>query len=405
MTSSASQRSNPVRVPEAIALAEKAIQAGPGLMNEPFPNDQTVLGFVRILQNHKTLAILMLMFLTAVPGRAQRGDFQATEIGALRGGSTLPTALNSTGDVVGRSGRLHGSLTSAFLWLNARKTQNLGNLPGGDQSRATGINTSLQVVGAGNGPTSLRAFLWTAADGMRDLGTLPGDTGAKANAINESGEVVGWSSGPAGVRAFLWTRTAGMRQIPGLPDATYTEAFAINNRGQVVGASGDEGHAHAFLWSQADGVRDLGTLSNDESSVAYGINDAGEVVGASRSSVGMRAFIWSKNAPMADIGALAGSMFTEALAINNAGQVVGTSGDGTAVRAFLWTKGAGIQDLNSLVGPNFEVILEEASEINDSGQIVVYGNVIQMMGQDRSALNVHHSSPNRAFLLSPKGPR
>ena len=42
-------------------------------------------------------------------------------------------------------------------------------LPGGDYSRALGINDAGQVVGTSASFSGARAFLWTAAEGMQDL--------------------------------------------------------------------------------------------------------------------------------------------------------------------------------------------------------------------------------------------
>jgi probable HAF family extracellular repeat protein len=193
-----------------------------------------------------------------------------------------------------------------------------------------------------------------------------------------------------------------MKQLGGLPGASYTEAFAINSSGEVVGTSGDSRSKHALLWSSRGGTQDLGVLPNDTSSVANAISDKGEVVGASIGPYGSRAFFWSRSQGMTDLGTLAGASQTEAIAINSSSEVVGTSGDGITVRAFLWTPQGGIQDLNTFVAQNFPVQLEGAFGINDRGQIIAIGNVMNMSGQDRAGGQVHHSSPNRMFLLTPR---
>jgi hypothetical protein len=72
------------------------------------------------------------------------------------------------------------------------------------------------------------------------------------------------------------------------------------------------------------------------------------------------------------------------------------------VRGFVWSKTAGIQDLNALLPKNFPVVLEGGFGINDLGQIVAIGNVMNMPGQNRTGIQVHHSSPIRMFLLTPE---
>src|SRR5467141_3507119 len=193
-----------------------------------------------------------------------------------------------------------------------------------------------------------------------------------------------------------------MREISGLAGTDYTEALSINNSGQIVGASGNSRIRRAFLWTPSGGTQDLGVLPNDVSSAANAINDMGNVVGVSVGQFGSRAFIWTSSEGMRDLGALAGATETEAIAVNNRGDVVGASGDGVGVRAFLWTSSSGIQDLNALVPADFPVVLEGAFGINNRGQIIAIGNVMNMPGQDRTSAQVHHSNPNRMFLLTPR---
>jgi probable HAF family extracellular repeat protein len=83
----------------------------------------------------------------------------------------------------------------------------LGTLPGGNYSSATGINNRGQVVGVANDANGLdHAFLFE--DGvMTDLGTLPGGSEfSQATGINDRGQVVGYSFTASGSdRAALWT--------------------------------------------------------------------------------------------------------------------------------------------------------------------------------------------------------
>jgi probable HAF family extracellular repeat protein len=75
-------------------------------------------------------------------------------------------------------------------------------------------------------------------------------------------------------------------------------------------------------------------------------------------------------------------------AINNAGQVVGYAelADGS-LHAFLWSGGS-MRDLNSLIPANSGWVLEDATGVNDAGQICGDGT---------------HKGKTRAFLLTPAG--
>jgi probable HAF family extracellular repeat protein len=72
--------------------------------------------------------------------------------------------------------------------------QDLGVLPGGDQSYAYGINQGGQVVGSANlNPSggATHAFLKIPGRPMQDLGFLEGGYGSEAYGINADGQVVG----------------------------------------------------------------------------------------------------------------------------------------------------------------------------------------------------------------------
>jgi probable HAF family extracellular repeat protein len=73
---------------------------------------------------------------------------------------------------------------------------------------------------------------------MQDLGVLPGGNASRALGINDMGAVVGSSTSSSGDRAFIWTREAGMRDLNSeasmTSDAVFVEAHAINNAGQIL---------------------------------------------------------------------------------------------------------------------------------------------------------------------------
>ena len=168
-----------------------------------------------------------------------------------------------------KSAALACALLPPLFAQSAYKITDLGTLPGSTSSIATAINNSGQVVGNSGD----HAFLWQNGV-MTDLGTLPGSTSSTATAINNSGQVVGNS----GNHAFFWDKGV-MTDLGTLPGYTGSVvARAINDSGQVVGASGN----HAFLWENG-AMRDLGAFSNPpqtcDSYTAYGINSRGQVVG------------------------------------------------------------------------------------------------------------------------------
>jgi probable HAF family extracellular repeat protein len=136
-----------------------------------------------------------------------------------------------------------------------------------------------------------------------------------------------------------------------LPGTTFGRAYAINLWGDVVGECGEpigDGssyYPHAFLWTAAAGMIALGDFGG-HSGRALDINDMGQVVGWASSASGgdsRRAFLWEKG-KMSDLNVLAGAggkrTLDDASAINNWGQIVGSfkvSGPGNERHAYLLT--------------------------------------------------------------------
>ena len=310
-----------------------------------------------------------------------------TDLGTLGGSESYANAINASGQVVGAA-NLVGDGTHAFLWHNGVMSD-LGTL-GGSRSRAASINTSGHVVGGAsmtlNPAGAGHAFLWQNGM-MTDLGTLGGSS-SFATGINASGDA-SWLDqyDPQSRRSRISVaerRHERSRHARG----NYSSATSINASGQIVGVSRTtSGTEHAFLWQDAV-MTDLGTLRGGFSG-AHAINASGQIVGytdMSRDET-LHAFLW-QDGVMSDLGTLGGAS-TYALDINASGQVVGGAttypfGDEPG-RAFLWQDGV-MTDLNVVLPPGSGWVLNDATGINDSGQIVGWGRLNGQL---------------RAFLLTP----
>jgi len=339
----------------------------------------------------------------------QLQDGVTTDLGRLPGGissqvnwisaSGLMTGVGDNGQPDPLSGgtlpQLHG-----LFWKNGRLTD-MGTLPeGGYIAFPTAVNNRGEVVGNaqntipdptpifGGDGTQTRAFYWK--DGvMQDLGTLGTGTDAAAALINEHGQVVGWSFNSSNPNldnlcygfalttgSFIWDTKNGMRDLGGLGGTSCTLPYDLNSRGQVVGGSDVPGEfQHPFVWEAATGMSDLGTPDGGYG-VAQATNEHGDVVGLGEANGGpLDAILWRKKGGkwrMTDLGTLAGC--AAATSVNASVQVVGSDGcAGPTGLAFFSEDGGPMVDLNTLVPSNSSIQLVEADQINDRGEIAVWG--------------------------------
>ena len=184
--------------------------------------------------------------------------------------------------------------------------------------------------------------------------------------------------------------SAGKMADLGTLGGEYSAAHGINRFGDVVGyAYKTNGGFHAFFYS-AGTMHDLGTLGGAYST-ASAINDYGQITGQAYTSgnLGAHAFLYN-GGKMTDLGVL-NHVYSEGDAINGFGMVVGRASiknnTGYLVyHAVIYSNGRAI-DLNRLIPAGSGWVLEQATGINDKGQIVGFGKI---------------HSQDHGFLLTPQ---
>ena len=364
----------------------------------------------------KRFLVGFAVILGALP-LASQTRYVVTDLASLGGVSPYggapasAQAINNAGQVVGSSylptGETRGFRTAPNKAIHPAADA-IGTL-GGASSFASAINSFGQVAGAAQlADTHTHAIRVDADGSIHDLGFLGGTINfSLANGINDSGQVTGasWRATPAfgppcfgigGSDAFLTSANSAM--VPGndlgtlLSNCRGSDGYGVDSSGRVVGYSafGNVSNPvqHAMLATPGSGLTDLGVLGgvvrfpaiSGIQAVAYRINTAGQIVGASTYNgapfyYAQHAFLTTKTGPMMDLGTLGGN-FSSAFGINTAGQIVGnaTTSLDAANHGFLYTGGV-MNDLNGMLGPGSGWEIENASAINDNGQIVGQGKL------------------------------
>lgn len=334
---------------------------------------------------------------------ADAARYEVTNLGILPGGTASEaTGVGDNGHVVGNSAGF------AYLWRPTGGMEKI-NLLTPDITYAGPDVNSTDVVAVTGPHTDEDAFgfLWHAnrwAGGFaQNIGAAgeaicgegcdvnPNDQ-SFANGINEAGFIVGTSTidnaaGPGVMAPTIWSPSGDATRLPGSGQGSARE---IATNGRIAGSLGP----HAALWQdETDTPLDLGLLpaSTGSQSDALDLNENGTVVGNSEIAPGvLRAFVWNPGSgmqPIASPNTLSG--YSSANAIAPDGTIVGSSFNGSQTRAIIREPGEPIVDLNTLLPEDSGWTLTSARDINDDGQIVGAGQI---------------GGTTRAYLLTPVQP-
>jgi probable HAF family extracellular repeat protein len=316
-----------------------------------------------------------------------------TWLGTLGGDRSRAYGVSDGGRVVvGLASHTDGN-DRAFRWTAETGLRNLGLLPGGTYSVATGTSRDgAVVVGRANVRTAdnrvfTRAFRWTSGTGMQSLGTMCGGNSSSALAISsDGGQTFGWGDGYWRTylehRAFATTGSLGCSSEIGSLGGRRSEARGASAGGNVVVGWSENhlGEVHAFYLRRPyyTGMQLLHPLAVC-CGEANGVSENGQViVGRAHSAQTERwhACMWwwnvSDYSPR-DLGTLGGNE-SEAYACTDNQTAVGWSHNASGQRrAFRWTPAGGMEDLTlvyqNLLSP--DAYLEVARDITPDGRYIV----------------------------------
>lgn len=282
----------------------------------------------------------------------QRG-YVFEDLGTINGFAAYGSALSDDEITVGFS-RDREYVFQAVMWDSSGLCV-LPLLPGLYSAFAYGVDPSGTLI-AGEMARGWIGIpvLWRESH-VIDLGTFGGDDAFAAD-VNSVEQVVGQASNESGYpRPFLWERGV-LRDLKTLGGSS-GGAQAISESGWVVGWSLTEtDEQRPTLWKDGE-IIELAPYSGS----ALDINDADQIVGV-LSEGPIDSFFW-------DSGQFHELPLFRVTALNNQGQIVGGDSGG----AHLWEDGVSTP-LRAYLGPCAPVdVLDDATDINDSGEILVRG--------------------------------
>ena len=292
--------------------------------------------------------------------------------------STVPTAVNDRGIVVGQSCSRRGTC-AAFAWNGM-----LHRIPVPFDGDATDVNDRGTVVGNGFVYADERLISLGTSSGELDLGR-----------INNTGVVIATSFGSALSAAYVARPPGYAAEI--VPGIKYGEGIAINDLGDLLLYGSVDRSPLGYFVRRQSNFFPVGSQLREFTGTA--IDNSDDVAGfnlLNSSTLLCHAIVYRLSSRTTiDIGPLSADYpSTRAWAINDHGAVVGGAGFkgsfNEAEHAFYWDPRVGILDLNQAVGPTrYDITI--ATAINNRGQIVAVG----LLPGESEGINAH------ALLLTP----
>jgi probable HAF family extracellular repeat protein len=219
----------------------------PGAQSISSANGINDLGEVVGLDNPTHLTVVAVRWING-----QLDDFGTAEQDDVEG--TDANAVNDFGEIVGSDYLIHGLGSHRVVRWNADGSYvQLPYLTGaGGAGSAEAINNLGVVVGSSPTTTLAQrhAVRWDQHGNVTDLGTVPGGIDSAASGINDLGAIAGSAIDANGMtHAVAWNTSGVLRVLPALADSTYSEALAVSDAGLMVGDAVDStGHDVAVYW-------------------------------------------------------------------------------------------------------------------------------------------------------------
>jgi len=304
--------------------------------------------------------------------------------------SAAAYAINNNGDLAGSVGDFNG-YSHAFTWRNGQPIE-LALPAGALGAYGYAINSGGAVAGNAGGNTALfqnHGVFWPDPANPIDLLTDPNLWLTNAVGINDSAQVLAWDWNPALSTngTAVWQNGSAV-DIGQLPNGYQMGAGGINNAGQVVATGYRYGDVGSGVVWQNGILTPIPGLAPDSVFAASRINNYGVVAGSAphyprAGTYYYHAAVWTPDVPNGvtgttrEVGTPVGFDWGQLSAINDSGVAVGWAvqfvplSSVTSV-AILYANGTMV-NLNDYLPENSGWVLQGATSINNSNQIVAYG--------------------------------
>src|SRR5207253_1189524 len=200
---------------------------------------------------------------------------------SINGSNSFAYGINDAGQIVGEENG-QGFLTDIKGTSITSFACNFSN-----ETIPTGINSKGQIVGWLNdtNTNSTRAFV-TNVNALASCSPFdfPGSTATQAWGINGKGETVGVFWDANGEHGFF-INAAGQHFKIDIPGSTQTQAFGVNDSGQIVGTYTDAAtfSSYGFLLANVTALTSFTKIdmpNSGGSTNVNGINNTGQIVGS-----------------------------------------------------------------------------------------------------------------------------
>ena len=220
--------------------------------------------------------------------------------------------------------------------------QQLGLLPGGTQSQATGGSAEV-IVGWATDAAGVAHAVTFAAGSATQLREPAGSQSSEATAANSTGAVVGFATLSSGVRqGVVWSSPSAAPTLLASLGGAYSSAASVNDQGTVFGtAQTQSGDTVLVAWQPNGATYAVAPVDTNGSGdgQAIGINNTGQLAGNFANGGG--AFFWDPTDGFDTVAAQTGA--TTARGLSQFGIEVGAVSHGSApAQAYVFTGQIGL---------------------------------------------------------------